>query len=331
MRAALLVKPGEIVVDQVADPEVGPDDVRVAVGGVGLCGSDLSVFSGRWPAPSYPWIMGHEAFGTVEAVGEHVPAQRIGETVVVEPNAVCFACEQCLRGRTSACVARQSVGMNRPGALAERLVVPSRFAWRIDSGMEPRDLVCVEPLSVVQAALRRHSEPLPDAALVVGVGPQGLLMTLALLDRGVEVRVHDINPDRVAFAAELGARAAAPDDTESRFDLVVDTVGSPASTDVALARLQVGGTLLFLGLDDRPFQLSARALVRGQMVLRGSLTYDHPVDFESTVALVASGDLAPGRIVTDEHPLVDAQRAFDRNAAAPGKTWVRIGETAETY
>ena len=326
MRAALLVRPGEIVVDEVADPEVGPDDVRIAVGGVGLCGSDLSVFSGRWPAPSYPWIMGHEAFGTIEAVGRRVPAERLGETVVVEPNAVCFACEQCRRGRTSACVARQSVGMNRPGALAERLVVPARFAWPVNSSMEPRDLVCVEPLTVVQAALRRHQEPLPDAALIVGVGPQGLLMSLALLDRGVDVRVHDINPDRVAFAARLGARAAAPDDNESRFDLVVDTVGSPASTDVALARLQVGGTLLFLGLDDRPFELSARALVRGQMVLRGSLTYDHPIDFDGTVSLVASEEIAPGRIVTDEHPLDDVQRAFDQNAAASGKTWIRVAD-----
>jgi alcohol dehydrogenase/L-iditol 2-dehydrogenase len=330
MRAALLVKPGEIVVGEVADPQVGPDDVCIAVGGVGLCGSDLSVFSGRWPAPSYPWIMGHEAFGTVEAVGEHVPAERLGETVVVEPNAVCFACVQCRRRRTSACVARQSVGMNRPGALAERLVVPSRFAWPVDSGMAPRDLVCIEPLSVVQASLRRHHEPMPDAALVVGVGPLGLLMSLALLDRGVDVSVHDINPDRVAFAARFGARAA-PGDPESRFDFVVDTVGSPASTEVALARLQVGGTLLFLGLDDRPFEISARALVRGQMVLRGSLTYDHPIDFESTLALVAAKRIAPGRIVTDEHPLDDVQRVFDKYAAASGKTWIRVAEMAGTY
>jgi alcohol dehydrogenase/L-iditol 2-dehydrogenase len=331
MRAALLIRPGVIFVDEIADPEVGPNDVRIAVGGVGLCGSDLSVFSGRWPAPNYPWIMGHEAFGTVEAVGESVPAERLGETVVVEPNAVCFACEQCLRGRTSACLARQSVGMNRPGALAERLVVPSRFAWPVDRGMEQRDLVCIEPLSVVQASLRRHHEPMPEAALVVGVGPQGLLMSLALLDRGVDVSVHDINPDRVAFAAGLGARAAASGDAESRFDLVVDTVGSPASTEVALARLQVGGTLLFLGLDDRPFELSGRALVRGQMVLRGSLTYDHPIDFESTLALVAAKNFAPGRIVTDEYPLDDVQRAFDQNAAASGKTWIRVAEMAATY
>ena len=70
VKAALLVEPGRIVVDDVPSPTPGPDEVRIAVGGVGLCGSDLSVFRGAWTPPTYPWIMGHEAFGTIEAVGQ---------------------------------------------------------------------------------------------------------------------------------------------------------------------------------------------------------------------------------------------------------------------
>ena len=73
MRAALLVGPGRVIVEDVPDEPVGPDDVQILVGGVGLCGSDASVFSGKWPTPSTPWIMGHEAFGKVVAVGERVP------------------------------------------------------------------------------------------------------------------------------------------------------------------------------------------------------------------------------------------------------------------
>ena len=206
MRAALLVEPGEIVIDEIPEPDVGPEDVLIAVGGVGLCGSDLSVFSGRWATPAYPWVMGHEAFGTIAAVGERVPAERIGETVGVEPNVACLSCDQCARGRTSACVARLSVGMNRQGALAERLVIPSRHAWAMN-GVAAGDLVCVEPTAVVLAALRRLGAPLPPSALIVGVGAQGLLMTLALIERGVEVYVHDLNADRVTTAVGLGARS----------------------------------------------------------------------------------------------------------------------------
>ncbi len=324
MKAALLVRPGQIEVEDVPEPEVGPDEVRIAVGGVGLCGSDLSVFSGAWSAPSYPWVMGHEAFGTIDAVGPGVDPGRIGQTVVVEPNVACLTCAQCRRGLTSACVARQSVGMNRPGALAERLVVPARFAWPIH-GVSPTDLVCVEPMTVVTAALRRTGSPLPASVLVVGVGAQGLLMSLALLDRNVDVHVRDVNPDRVAYAIRLGATAALDDD-EQRFDLVVDTVGSPGTAEVALGSLEVGGTLLLLGLDNHPWEVTAQTIVRRQAVVRGSLTYDHPADFEAAIRIVADEGFGPGRIVSDEYPLADAQAAFDHSPSAAGKTWIRISE-----
>lgn len=323
MRAALLVEPGRIVVDDVPDPVVGPGEVSVEVGGVGLCGSDLSVFSGNWSTPSRPWIMGHEAFGRIVEVGAGVPEARIGETVVVEPNIVCFTCKQCQRGWTSACEARQSVGMNRPGALAELLVVPTGFAWRIDA-QDPADLVCAEPATVVLAALRRLGSAPPPSALVVGVGAQGLLMTLVLVDRGVEVRVADVNRDRVAFAADVGGMPL--EDDARRFDLVVDTVGSPASVAVSMARVQFGGTVQFLGLDARPLELTAQAIVRRQVALRGSLTYDHPRDFAETVEAIGTGRLRPGRIVGQSFALADAQAAFNGAPRSAGKTWIRVTE-----
>lgn len=320
MRAALLVAPGKIVVDDVPEPDVGPDDVKILVGGVGLCGSDTSVFSGKWPTPATPWIMGHEAFGTVIAVGDHVSAQRVGETVVVEPNIVCFACAPCRRSLTSACENRLSVGMNRPGALAEQVVVPSRFAWRVD-GLEPTALVCIEPLTVVEAALRRLSRPPPTAAVVVGAGPQGLLMCLALMMRGVRVYALDVNPARLAFAGALGVLV---DTTTEQFELVVDSVGSPTAHESAVAHSVPGATIVVLGLDERPLGLTSRALVRRQLELRGSLTYDHPSDFEHTLDLVTTGHLDPSRIVAHEFSIDDAQRAFDDAPSAPGKTWIKV-------
>ena len=326
MKAALLVEPGKIEVGEVPEPDVGPSDVRIAVHGVGLCGSDLSVFSGRWAAPSFPWVMGHEAFGTVEAVGEDVPSERIGQMVAVEPNVACFSCSQCQEGRTSACEVRQSVGMNRQGALAERLVVPSRFAWPL-SGVSDEDMVCVEPTTVVLAALRRLGTSLPGSALVIGVGAQGLLMSLVLVGRGVDVHAYDVNRERAAFAETIGANTLGLAESKRPFQLVVDTVGSPASVEVAIDRLAVGGTLLVLGLDSRPFELTAQTLVRRQAVLRGSLTYDHPADFEATLEMIVAGRLAPGRIVSDEYPLEDTQLAFDRAETARGKTWIRVSST----
>ena len=226
--------------------------------------------------------MGHEAFGTIEAVGQAVPSTRLGETVVIEPNA-CGTCEPCRRGRTSACKQRQSMGMNRPGSLAEQVVVPTQHAWRVSTGTA-EDLVCVEPLTVVETALRRLRAPVPASVLVVGVGAQGSLMCLALQRRGAEVVVADVNPERTAFAVGLGAVALEDAGTERRFDLVVDTAGTPPAVELALARAEVGGTIIELSLDARPFELTARSLVRRQLTLQGSLTYDHPQDFADAVA-----------------------------------------------
>ena len=323
MKAAMLVEPGRIEINEVREPEVGADDVRIAVIGVGLCGSDLSVFHGKWKAPEYPWIQGHEAFGTIEAVGERVAATRLGETVVLEPNVACGSCDQCRRGWTSACPKRQSVGMNRPGAMAEKVVVPSSNAWTV----RPRaatDLVCAEPLTVVEAALRRLPTPVPEAALVIGVGAQGLLMCVALQRRGVRVHTFDVNEDRVAFAATLGAIPLAERDSGDRFDLIVDSSGNPEAVALAVERAEIGGTIVELGLESRPFELSAQTIVRRQLVLRGSLTYDHPGDFRSTVALLDEDLVAPGQVVTDEYAFEDAHRAFGQCATARGKTWIRI-------
>ena len=323
MLAALLVEPGRIVIDEVPEPRVEPGDVRVTVGGVGLCGSDLSVFRGKWAAPHYPWVMGHEAFGVIEAVGDGVDSARMGQLVVIEPNIACRACPECHRGRTSACIGRQSLGMNRPGVLAERVVVPADRAWPADR-RDPRDLVCVEPYTVSETALRRLPGALPADALVIGAGAQGLLMCLALQRRGITVQVVDVNADRVAFAVDqLGAMALAPDDDRT-FELIVDTTGLPEAVTDAVRHSEIGATIIEIGLEKRPFELAAETLVRRQLIIRGSLTYDHPDDFRWSVGLVNAGEVSPGRVISDEHPFADAQRAFEASATAPGKTWIRL-------
>ena len=140
---------------------------------------------------------------------------------------------------------------------------------------------------------------------MIGVGSQGLLATLSLVARGAAVLVSDVNPDRVALATALGARALVPGDAAEPVDLVVDTVGTPAAVELALRHVVIGGTLLVLSLDATPFELTAQTLVRRQLVIRGSLTYDHPGDFAATVARVRSGAVSPG---TGHHGRVPARR-----------------------
>jgi alcohol dehydrogenase/L-iditol 2-dehydrogenase len=204
--------------------------------------------------------------------------------------------------------------------------VPSPNAWPA-AGVAERDLACVEPLAVVEAALRRLGGPAPASALVIGAGSQGLLMCLSLVARGTTVLAYDVSPERVAIAGRLGARAleaGAGAGTDVEVDLVVDTVGMPDTAALALRHAAIGATILVLGLDATPFEITAQTLVRRQLVLRGSLTYDHPGDFAATVARVRDGAIAPGSVLTDEYPLDEAARAFESGGTAPGKTWIRV-------
>jgi alcohol dehydrogenase/L-iditol 2-dehydrogenase len=151
-------------------------------------------------------------------------------------------------------------------------------------------------------------------------------MSLVLLERGVAVDVFDVNPDRLTFAAGLGAGTLPEGDDGRSYPLVVDTVGSPGSFETALGHADVGGTILILGLDGRPLEVTAQTLVRRQLTVRGSLTYDHPDDFQTTVSLVTEGHFRPGRIVGHVFPLEEAQTAFELSSEAVGKTWIRLGE-----
>ena len=264
--------------------------------------------------------MGHEAFGTIADVGRGVDAARVGELVVVEPNIPCGACQPCGRGRTSGCERRASLGMNRPGALAELLVVPSAFAWPV----EPRaaeDLVCIEPWTVAETAIRRVTGPAPTDALVMGAGAQGALVTLALQRRGIRVTITDLQEARVAFATErLGATATSPDD---RHPLRRSSWIPPARQRPS-RRPSAGAAWA------RPSSSSGSTSVRSRWTQRpscdvsspcaGSLTYDHPGDFAWAVPLrdlrqpcpQAASSATSTRSLTPSAPLTRAPRRVAR-------------------
>jgi alcohol dehydrogenase/L-iditol 2-dehydrogenase len=157
----------------------------------------------------------------------------------------------------------------------------------------------------------------------MGAGSQGLLMSLALRRRGLHVHVADIDPRRVAFAVDRLDVAGEPG-ADERFALIVDTTGVPAAFEAAVGAAEVGATVLELGLDARPLRLASETLVRRQLVLRGSLTYDHPADFAATISLLDGDDITLGLVLSDEHPLSEAQSAFEGATSAVGKSWIRM-------
>ncbi|KAB2384508.1 zinc-dependent alcohol dehydrogenase [Actinomadura montaniterrae] len=322
MRAAVLAAPDEVaVLDDLPEPSCGPRDVVVAVHGVGLCGSDLAVVSGHRPVPALPWVLGHEAFGVVAAVGEDVTDRFPGQRVVVEPNYPCLACPACHTGATAGCPNRRAAGITDPGLLAERVAVPARFTWPVPGSWDDADAVCVEPFTVALNAVRMSGLRAGDACLVVGAGSQGLLVSMAVAHAGGVPFVVEPHEGRRALARDLGARDAAPG---TACPVVIETSGAPEAFEEALERTAPGGTLIAVGQSTRTARLSTFSLVQRRLTVRGCLIYDHPADFPRTIATLAAHGLRPGRILRERFDLADAPKAFARAAETAGKTWIGI-------
>lgn len=321
MRAVVLSAPGRIdLVNDWPEPNPGPHDVVVALRGVGLCGSDLSVFAGARPTPRLPWVMGHEGGGDIVAYGEHVHDREVGQRVVIEPNYPCLTCRHCRLGHTSACAERGIVGINVPGLLAERVAVPARFTWPVDSEAPGELLASVEPFVVARSAVQSSGVGKEDRCLVVGAGSQGLLVCLSLLALGAQPEVIDPHQGRAKLAVELGARHAADG---SDYSFVFETAGAPAAVREALDRAAPLGTVVLIGLNPADLPLSITELVRRQLTLQGKLIYDHPRDFADTLSALAHGVL-PSRVIGARFVPDDAAAAFAQARTVVGKTWIDL-------
>lgn len=327
MRAVVLSAPRRVdLVDDWPEPMPGPQDVVVEIRGVGLCGSDLSVYDGARPVPRLPWVMGHEGGGDIVAVGDQVHDREVGQRVVIEPNYPCLSCPRCRSGHTSVCAERAIVGINVPGLLTERVAVPARFTWPIDSETPGELLASVEPFAVARSAVESSGAAEGDRCLVVGAGSQGLLVCLALIALGVRPDVIDPHQGRTDFAVQLGARLA---QGRNDYPFVFETAGVPAAVREAFDRAAPLATVVLIGLNNADLPLSIIEVVRRQITLRGKLIYDHPHDFASTMRALAYGP-APSRVIGARFVPRDAVAAFTEARTVVGKTWIDLSSWRAT-
>jgi alcohol dehydrogenase/L-iditol 2-dehydrogenase len=326
VKAIVLVTPGEVAtVDDWPEPTPGPHDVVVEMRAVGLCGSDLTVYRGTRAAPVLPWVMGHEGGGDIVAVGAEVTDRRVGQRVAIEPNYCCLDCPQCASGRTSACLRRLAVGLNHPGLLAERVAMPARFSWPVPADWPGETLACVEPAAVARTAVRRSGLRPGDRCLVVGAGSQGLLMCQALLATGAAPAVIEPHPGRRDLALRLGARALGAD-SEETFPYVFEAAGVPEAVRTALQRAAPAATVTMVGLSQAPLPTTTYELVRRQLTLRGSLIYDHPVDFPDTIEAIATGHLEPAKVTHPGYPPDQVAAVLADSIQLPGKAWLDLSD-----
>lgn len=322
MRAIALTDSGAALLDGFPEPSPRPDQLLVRVLAVGLCGTDVTLASGRRGVPFKPWVLGHEAVGQVLAVGADVVGWHPNDIAVLEPNLPCLTCPTCRRGFTSACAQRGSAGVKtQPGFMAERVAQPAEFAFKAPAGVPLEALVCTEPMAVARAAVRRSGIAPGASALIIGAGAQGLFAAQLLVASGVTPAITDVRADRIELATQHGAVDAASD--QRTYDYVFDAAGAPLALKSVLARLNAGARIMCVGESHEPMAISTQELVQAQLTLTGSFIYDHPGDFEATLNDIASGRVHPEAVLAEPFDLADSVSWLMQPSGA-GKAWVDL-------
>ncbi len=318
MRAAIVQAPGQVEVAEVPDPVVRAGEIIVKVGACGVCGTDLHIVDGEFPAAVFPLIPGHEFAGEVVEVGPGVDGLRSGARVAVDPALSCGACAFCRTGQRHLCVNRGAFGGTADGGFAEYVRVPYENAYLLPDHVTYQEGALVEPVSCVVHGFHVLKPKLGDTFLVVGAGAAGLLFVqLALRGGASTVDVVNRSEHRRARALRVGATRVAGsvhEVLEHRplgYDCVVEATGVPRMLETALDAVKPGGKLLVYGV--APAQASVTVspyrLYRDEITVLGTMGIHY--GYAPALDLIASGALDTELMLTHRFGLGDFPNALD--------------------
>jgi L-iditol 2-dehydrogenase len=272
MRAAMLHGPGDLRVEDVAEPE---GEVLVSVEAATACATDLKMLRhGHLVLGPYPARFGHETVGVRDDTGERV---LVGDSVA------CGACGACAAGRTQLCERMTWV----LGGFAERIASPRAALHAVPDGLDAAGAAMAEPLAAAVHAVARAGAS-ADAA-VLGGGTMGLMLARLLVLEGRNVTLCDRHPQRRAQAEALGARAVS---SLGRHELVIEAVGREQSWRAAIEAALPGGTVVLVGgcAAGSDVTLPSGPLHYDELDVRGAFHHT-PQEVDRALALLASGDV----------------------------------------
>ncbi|HEV7344371.1 MAG TPA: zinc-binding alcohol dehydrogenase family protein [Devosia sp.] len=304
MRAISCAAPGELVMVDIARPELRPGLVRVGIRHIGICGTDYHIFEGKHPFLQYPRIMGHELSGVV-LDGNGAATLDDGDAVVINPYLPCYDCPACREGKTNCCETLTVIGVHGDGGMAEEIVLPETNLYRAE-GLSLRDAAMVEFLAIGAHAVRRTELRAGARVLVAGGGPIGLgVAFFARLARG-NVTILDAAADKLAVARDLGFATAALDERQatpfrdamgSGFDAVFDATGSIAAMNEAVGYCRNGGALTLVGVVKGALNWEDPEIHRRELTIRASRNATRE-DFDHVMTAIRDDSVPTDRLAT---------------------------------
>jgi threonine 3-dehydrogenase len=326
MRALVKAKPEPgIWWEDVPPPEVGPNDVLIEVHKTSICGTDLHIVAwDEWAQATIPvpMVIGHEYMGVVRELGSEVDGLAVGQRVSGEGHVVCGRCRNCQAGRRHLCINTVGVGVNRPGAFAELLVVPGSNVQPIPDDV-PDDIASIlDPLgNAVHTAL--NFDLVGEDVLVTGAGPIGMMAVAIARHVGARyIVVTDVNAYRLELAGamgadrELDATTASLDATmrdlgmKEGFDVGLEMSGSPDALHDMITHMDNGGGIALLGIPPRQAPIDWNDIVFKGLTLQGIYGRRMFETWYKMLAMLQTGlDVSP--VITHHFAAEDHEAAFD--------------------
>ena len=328
MKSLLLTSYNRLEIADMPVPAIGPDEVRVRVETCGICGSDVHGYDGSTGRRIPPIVMGHEAAGTVAAVGAAVHGYAKGDRVTFDSTVYCGKCEFCARGQINLCDNREVIGVScgeyrRHGAFAEYVVVPERILYHLPAAFSFADAAMLEAVSVGVHAIKVAEVKGGETALVVGAGMIGLLTMQAARAAGCSrVFITDVDASRLLLAKDVGADEAIHLSgaelvaevlrlTGGRgVDLAFEAVGRNETVAAAIDCTRKGGTVTLVGNIAPEVTLPLQKVVVRQIRLQGSCASSG--EYPEAIQLIASGKMQVKPLITAVASLEEGPRWFAR-------------------
>lgn len=318
MRASVLHGVHDVRLEERPVPDPRADEVLVRVTSVGVCGSDIHYYEqGRIGdhVMTGAMVLGHEAGGVLETLGEAVTGLSVGQRVSVEPGVPCRSCPQCLSGHYNLCPrVRFFATPPYDGAFAELVAMPAAFVFPVPDTLSDDAAGLIEPLSVGVWACRRAAVGPGSRVLVTGAGPIGLLAgQVARASGAAEVVVTDVSPARLAAAERLGLGVLNVAQSRVRDaglapDVLLECSGNPAATREAVEVLAPAGRAVLIGMGGDEITLPLSVIQNRELVLTGAFRYANT--WPVAIDLAATGAVDLDGIVTGHFGLADVEDAL---------------------
>ncbi len=320
------------VIDEVPIPDIGQDEVLVAVEAASICGTDLHIWKwDDWSAQRInpPITIGHEFAGTVVAIGKSVQHVKEGDYVSAESHVTCGMCYQCRTGQAHMCPLTRILGIDRDGAFADYVAVPEKVIWQNDRDKMPPEIATLqEPFGNSVFATLAH-DLTGQSVGILGCGPIGLFsIGIAKASGASLVLAADLNDYRLKLAKAMGADKVCNLDKDVLkgdlaqwlinanegygLDIVLEMSGAPSAIDAAFQGVRNGGRVTLFGIPPSPVRIDvAESMIFKNLTvlaLNGRRIFD---TWYRTRWLLESGVVNLTPLITHDMSMENIDEAFE--------------------